>query len=78
MFKTHESVENSVENSHTGGRSIRAPHAFDGDPVAGERLLWHAACMASDVARHTGRDADETMVAIMRLVGHICETGEED
>lgn len=78
MLKTQESVENSVENSHAGGRSIRAPHAFDGDPVAGERLLWHAACIASDVARHTSRDADETMVAIMRLVGHLCETGEED
>ena len=59
-------------------RKIRAPHAFDGDKVAGERLLWHAACIASDVARHTSRDADETMVAIMRLVGHLCEIGEED
>lgn len=55
------------------GRRIRAPRAFDGDPVAGERLLWHAACIASDVARHTSRDADETMVAIMRLVRHLCD-----
>jgi len=34
--------------------------------------------LSGNVARHTSRDADETMVAIMRLVGHICETGEED
>lgn len=60
----------------TAGRKIRAPRAFDGDPVAGERLLWHVACVASDVSRHTDRDADAVMESVMRLVGHLCETGE--
>lgn len=60
------------------GRRIMAPRASGGDPVAGERLLWHVACVASDVARHTGRDADAVMVSVMRLVGHLCEGGDGD